>query len=88
MQKHLFSDTDTDGAVTELSWVRESARKPRPAVTKYTRKPRAASRQASRRHHSSLTVLTLLVDAVTLKLLLLLSLQTSPQVYRRPVRKL
>ncbi|XP_037540184.1 synaptonemal complex protein 2 [Nematolebias whitei] len=37
VKKHLFSDTDTDNAVTEVSWLTESARKSKPQVTKYTR---------------------------------------------------
>ncbi|KAM6924887.1 synaptonemal complex protein 2 [Xenentodon cancila] len=37
VKKHLFSDTDTDNAMTEVSWLRESTRKPKPKVTKYFR---------------------------------------------------
>ncbi|XP_051805719.1 synaptonemal complex protein 2 [Acanthochromis polyacanthus] len=37
VKKHLFSDTDTDYAQTEVSWLRESSRKPKPKVTKYSR---------------------------------------------------
>ncbi|XP_029975455.1 synaptonemal complex protein 2 [Salarias fasciatus] len=37
VKKHLFSDTDTDNATTEVSWLRESGRKPKPNVTKYSR---------------------------------------------------
>ncbi|XP_053281245.1 synaptonemal complex protein 2 [Pleuronectes platessa] len=51
VKKHLFSDTDTDHAMTEVSWLRESSRKPKPKVTKYSRqapiKPRAESPQTS-----------------------------------------
>ncbi|XP_055078737.1 synaptonemal complex protein 2 [Periophthalmus magnuspinnatus] len=36
VKKHLFSDTDTDRG-TDLSWLRESSRKPKPKVTKYPR---------------------------------------------------
>ena len=38
--KHLFSDTDTDRTRTgtDVSWLRESSRKPKPKVTDYTRK--------------------------------------------------
>ncbi|XP_055021895.1 synaptonemal complex protein 2 [Boleophthalmus pectinirostris] len=39
VKKHLFSDTDTDRGTTDVSWLRESSRKPKPKVTKY---PRAA----------------------------------------------
>uniref|UniRef100_A0A6Q2XPJ6 Synaptonemal complex protein 2-like n=1 Tax=Esox lucius TaxID=8010 RepID=A0A6Q2XPJ6_ESOLU len=39
VKKHLFSDTDTD-AMTEVSWLRESSRKPKPKVTDYSRRPR------------------------------------------------
>lgn len=50
VRKHLFSDTDTDNAMTEVSWLRESSRKPKPQVTKYTRqalsKPKAAPPQS------------------------------------------
>ncbi|XP_040915914.1 synaptonemal complex protein 2-like [Toxotes jaculatrix] len=37
VKKHLFSETDTDYAMTEVSWLRESSRKPKPKVTKYSR---------------------------------------------------
>ncbi|XP_026222650.1 synaptonemal complex protein 2 isoform X2 [Anabas testudineus] len=37
VKKHLFSDTDTDYAMTEVSWLRESSRKPKAKVNKYTR---------------------------------------------------
>ncbi|XP_071372422.1 synaptonemal complex protein 2 [Centroberyx affinis] len=37
VKKHLFSDTETDYAMTEVSWLRESSRKPKPKVTKYSR---------------------------------------------------
>ncbi|XP_034446239.1 synaptonemal complex protein 2 isoform X5 [Hippoglossus hippoglossus] len=51
VKKHLFSDTDTDYAMTEVSWLRESSRKPKPKVTKYSRqapiKPKAESPQTS-----------------------------------------
>ncbi|XP_027878082.1 synaptonemal complex protein 2 isoform X1 [Xiphophorus couchianus] len=36
VKKHLFSDTETD-ATTDVSWLRESARKPKPQVIKYSR---------------------------------------------------
>ncbi|XP_008273995.1 synaptonemal complex protein 2 [Stegastes partitus] len=45
LKKHLFSDTDTDNAQTEVSWLRESSRKQKPQITKYSRqapiKPKA-----------------------------------------------
>ncbi|XP_073325885.1 synaptonemal complex protein 2 [Pagrus major] len=51
VKKHLFSDSDTDCATTEVSWLRESGRKPKPKVTKYSRqapvKPKAVSPHAS-----------------------------------------
>ncbi|XP_035513508.1 synaptonemal complex protein 2-like [Morone saxatilis] len=51
VKKHLFSDTDTDYAMTEVSWLRESSRKPKPKVTKYSRqapfKPKDVSPCAS-----------------------------------------
>ncbi|XP_027144283.1 synaptonemal complex protein 2 isoform X2 [Larimichthys crocea] len=51
IKKHLFSDTDTDNAMTEVSWLRESGRKPKPKVTKYPRqapvKPKAVSPHTS-----------------------------------------
>ncbi|XP_022597535.1 synaptonemal complex protein 2 [Seriola dumerili] len=51
VKKHLFSDTDTDYAMTEVSWLRESSRKPKPKVTKYSRqapiKPKAESPHTS-----------------------------------------
>ncbi|KAK5602052.1 hypothetical protein CRENBAI_017232 [Crenichthys baileyi] len=37
VKKHLFSDTDTDNAQTDVSWLRESARKPKPQVIQYPR---------------------------------------------------
>ncbi|XP_076019485.1 synaptonemal complex protein 2 [Genypterus blacodes] len=40
VKRHLFSDTDTDYAMTEVSWVRESCRKPKPKVAKYSRQAR------------------------------------------------
>ncbi|KAF7658588.1 hypothetical protein LDENG_00010860 [Lucifuga dentata] len=47
VKKHLFSDTDTDYTMTEVSWIRESSRKPKPKVTKYSRhlcfKPKTVS---------------------------------------------
>ncbi len=51
VKKYLFSDTDTDYAVTEVSWLRESSRKPKPKVTEYSRqapvKPKAVSPHTS-----------------------------------------
>ncbi|XP_053173914.1 synaptonemal complex protein 2 [Scomber japonicus] len=51
VKKHLFSDTDTDYAMTEVSWLRESSRKPKPKVTKYSKsvpvKPKAPSTHTS-----------------------------------------
>ena len=38
IKKHLFSDTDTDQPKTDISWLRDSSRKPKPKVTDYTRK--------------------------------------------------
>ncbi|XP_068608143.1 synaptonemal complex protein 2 [Brachionichthys hirsutus] len=37
VKKHLFSDTDTDYATTEVSWLRESSRKSKPKIAKYSR---------------------------------------------------
>ncbi|XP_029912371.1 synaptonemal complex protein 2 [Myripristis murdjan] len=37
VKKHLFSDTDTDNAMTEVSWLKESSRRPKPQVAKYSR---------------------------------------------------
>ncbi|XP_075950789.1 synaptonemal complex protein 2 [Anarhichas minor] len=49
VKKHLFSDTDY--STTDVSWLRESSRKPKPKVTKYSRqapvKPRAMSPHTS-----------------------------------------
>ncbi|XP_029132895.2 synaptonemal complex protein 2, partial [Labrus bergylta] len=47
VKKHLFSDTDTDYAMTEVSWLRESSRKPKPKVTKYSRQPNAKPKHMS-----------------------------------------
>lgn len=51
MEKHLFSDTDTDYSTTDISWLRESSRKCKPNVTKYSRqapiKPKAVSPHTS-----------------------------------------
>ena len=51
MKKHLFSDTDTDYAMTEVSWLRESEKKPKPKITKYSRQaqinPKAVSPHTS-----------------------------------------
>ncbi|XP_030588703.1 synaptonemal complex protein 2 isoform X3 [Archocentrus centrarchus] len=44
VKKHLFSDTDTDNAMTEVSWLRESARRSKPKVTKYSRQAPIKSR--------------------------------------------
>ncbi|KAK9515487.1 hypothetical protein VZT92_026131 [Zoarces viviparus] len=49
VKKHLFSDTDY--STTDFSWLKESSRKPKPKVTKYSRqapvKPRAMSPHTS-----------------------------------------
>ncbi|KAL6119851.1 sycp2l [Pungitius sinensis] len=49
VKKHLFSDTDY--STTDVSWLRESCRKPKPKVTKYSRqapdKPRPLSPHTS-----------------------------------------
>ncbi|XP_068996668.1 synaptonemal complex protein 2 [Embiotoca jacksoni] len=37
VKKHLFSDTDTDNAMTEVSWLRESNRKAKPKIYEYSR---------------------------------------------------
>ncbi|XP_062396217.1 synaptonemal complex protein 2 [Sardina pilchardus] len=45
VQKHLFSDTDTDRDkenATDFSWLRDSARKPKPKVADYSRQPAKA----------------------------------------------
>ncbi|XP_029292237.1 synaptonemal complex protein 2 isoform X3 [Cottoperca gobio] len=51
VKKHLFSDTDTDCVMTDVSWLRESNRKPKPKVTTYSRqapvKPKAVSTHTS-----------------------------------------
>ncbi|KAM6981964.1 synaptonemal complex protein 2 [Tautogolabrus adspersus] len=51
VKKHLFSDTDTDYAMTDVSWLRESSRRPKPKVTKYSRqanvKPKSMSPHTS-----------------------------------------
>ncbi|XP_063063887.1 synaptonemal complex protein 2 [Engraulis encrasicolus] len=42
VKKHLFSDTDTDrdrDNGTDVSWLRDSARRPKPKVTDYGRQP-------------------------------------------------
>ncbi|XP_055748149.1 protein piccolo-like [Salvelinus fontinalis] len=39
VKKHLFSDTDTD-TMMEISWLKESSRKPKPKVIDYSRQPR------------------------------------------------
>lgn len=47
VNKHLFSDSDTESAMTELSWLRESGRKPHPKITKYSRKERVKPKALS-----------------------------------------
>ncbi|XP_025757206.1 synaptonemal complex protein 2 isoform X4 [Oreochromis niloticus] len=51
VKKHLFSDTDTENATTDVSWLRESATKSKTKVTKYSRqapiKPRPVPHHAS-----------------------------------------
>ncbi|XP_059189388.1 synaptonemal complex protein 2 isoform X2 [Centropristis striata] len=51
VRKHLFSDTDADCGMTDVSWLRESSRKPKPRVTTYSRqapvKPKALSPHTS-----------------------------------------
>ncbi|XP_015257877.1 PREDICTED: synaptonemal complex protein 2-like, partial [Cyprinodon variegatus] len=46
VKKHLFSDTDTDNAPTDISWLKESSRKSKAQVITYTRhaklKPKTA----------------------------------------------
>lgn len=77
MKKHLFSDTDTDYAMTEVSWLRESSRKPKPKVTKYSKsvpvKPKALSTHTSCRlfkplnnaaHNFKVIILRLNVDVM------------------------
>lgn len=58
VKKHLFSDTDTDNAQTEVSWLRESSRKPKPKVTQYSRqgpiKPKAIPLHTSYKSSESL----------------------------------
>lgn len=42
VKKHLFSDTDTDkdkDTATDVSWLRDSARRPKPKVADYSRQP-------------------------------------------------
>ncbi|KAK2851248.1 hypothetical protein Q5P01_007524 [Channa striata] len=50
VKKQLFSDTDTDCAMTEVSWLRESSRNAKHKVTVYSRqapvKPKAATPHA------------------------------------------
>lgn len=57
VKKHLFSDTDTENATTEVSWLRESATKSKPKVIKYSRqapiKPRPASGRPLKLHSDS-----------------------------------
>ncbi|XP_070825464.1 synaptonemal complex protein 2 [Chaetodon trifascialis] len=52
VKKHLFSDTDTDYAMTEVSWLRESNRKPKPKVTKYSRQAPIKTKAVSPRTSS------------------------------------
>ncbi|XP_042347777.1 synaptonemal complex protein 2-like [Plectropomus leopardus] len=51
VKRHLFSDTDTDYVTTDVSWLRESSRKHKPKVAKYSRqapvKPKAVSPHTS-----------------------------------------
>ncbi|XP_063745820.1 synaptonemal complex protein 2 [Eleginops maclovinus] len=51
VKKHLFSDTDTDYITTDVSWLKESNRKPKPKVTTYSRqapvRPKAGSPHTS-----------------------------------------
>ncbi|XP_028266468.1 synaptonemal complex protein 2 [Parambassis ranga] len=37
VKTHLFSDTDTENASTEVSWLRASSRKSKPRITKYSK---------------------------------------------------
>ncbi|KAM9855210.1 uncharacterized protein sycp2 [Aulostomus maculatus] len=45
VKKHLFSDTDTDNAMTDASWLRGSNKKP--SITKYSRQPPIKPKAAS-----------------------------------------
>lgn len=47
MKKHLFSDTDTDYAMTEVSWLRESGRKPKSKINKYPRQAPVKPKEVS-----------------------------------------
>ncbi|XP_029013447.1 synaptonemal complex protein 2 isoform X2 [Betta splendens] len=47
VKKHLFSDTDTDCALTDVSWLKESSRKPKPKVNKYTRRQPVKPKEVS-----------------------------------------
>ncbi|KAK0135405.1 Synaptonemal complex protein 2 [Merluccius polli] len=48
IKKHLFSDTDTDQPRTDISWLRDSSRKPKPKVTDYTRKATKTAKTTAR----------------------------------------
>lgn len=47
VKKHLFSDTDADYVTSEVSWLKESSRKPKPKVTKYSRPAAIKSKTVS-----------------------------------------
>ncbi|TWW56509.1 synaptonemal complex protein 2-like [Takifugu flavidus] len=44
VKKHLFSDTDTDYVTSEVSWLKESSRKNKPKVAKYSRQAAVKSK--------------------------------------------
>lgn len=72
VKKHLFSDTDTDYATTDVSWLKESSRKPKPKVTTYSRqapvKPKAVSLHTPCRPLQSHIHAALNLEVITLRL--------------------
>lgn len=93
VKRHLFSDTDTDYAMTEVSWIRESRRKPKPKVTKYSRqacvKPKTfAPDSTCKLWHSETGFLHKNLSKHVSKGMYSLYLQMNPQIYPLPPQNL
>ncbi|XP_075331608.1 uncharacterized protein sycp2 [Odontesthes bonariensis] len=93
VKRHLFSDTDTDNATTEASWLRESSRKSKPKVTKYSRraliKPKVATFSLCRSlkpHSGSRSVIHHIKAGIRPSVLF--RLQMNPQISFHPLQKL
>lgn len=94
VNKHLFSDSDTDCAMTELSWLRESGRKPHPKIAKYSRKervkPKALSCHTScnSSHKNGILIHLFKYIIISINRRGFFSSQMNPQTYHHPLKNL